>query len=403
MKHIKILFANLNAFSCNKGCMALGESTLVIFDKVLKNKGYSYEFILTDSELSAGKHILNIGDREIEVKAIPSFHFNFISIIKSIAKKTFGKYIKAIKSADFIFDIGHGDSFADIYGEGRFNDIDRIHKIARFFGKSYAFLPQTIGPFKNRTIEKKASKSLACGRCVMARDKQSKLYAESLIGKTGKVIEAIDVAFALPYVHSNKTSTNVNVGLNVSALLYNGGYTQKNEFGIKGNYPDLVNDIIQMFLGMDNVTIHLLPHVVHERAIVENDYYISSKIAKNYHNSRVVLAPFFFGASEAKSYISNMDFFIGARMHTTIGAFSSGVPVLPLAYSRKFNGLFLQTLNYKWLCDLKTEENNVILSKIRDAFDNRYAIKSEVKERMAVIVQPKLLEIEHIIEKLLNL
>ncbi len=403
MKHIKILFANLNAFSCNKGCMALGESTLVIFDKVLRNKGYSYEFVLTDSELSEGKHILNIGDKEIEVNCVPSFHFNLVSIMKSFVKKTFVKYIKAIKSSDFIFDIGHGDSFADIYGEGRFYDIDRIHKIARFFSKPYAFLPQTIGPFKDKAIEKKASKSLACSEYVMTRDKQSKQYAESLIGKNGKVIETIDVAFALPFVHSNKNNNNINVGLNVSALLYNGGYTQKNEFGIKDSYPKLVDDIIQMFLGMGNVTIHLLPHVVHERAIVENDYYISSKIASNYHNNRVVLAPFFFGASEAKSYISNMDFFIGARMHTTIGAFSSGVPVLPLAYSRKFNGLFLQTLNYKWLCDLKTEDNKIILSKIREAFDNRIAIKSEVKECMEAIVQPKLVEIEHIIEELLKL
>lgn len=403
MKHKKILFANLNAFSCNKGCMALGESTLVIFDKVLRDKGYSYEFILTDSELTEGKHTLLIGEKKIEVNAVPAFRFKFVSIIKSIVNGTFLKYIKSLKSADCILDIGHGDSFADIYGKGRFNDIDHVHKLCRFLGKPYAFLPQTIGPFNDKVLEQKAKKSLACSECVMARDHQSMLYTEKLIGKAEKVNETIDVAFALPYIHSNKNNGYINVGLNVSALLYNGGYTQKNEFGIKDNYSDLIKSIINMFLDMDNVKIHLLPHVVLERAVIENDYFVCSKIARNYDDSRVVLAPFFFGASEAKSYISNMDFFIGARMHSTIGAFSSGVPVVPLAYSRKFNGLFVQTLNYKWLCDLKSEDNISILAKLHEAFEDRIELKKVVENRMKTIVQPKLDEINNIIVKLLKL
>jgi polysaccharide pyruvyl transferase WcaK-like protein len=39
-------------------------------------------------------------------------------------------------------------------------------------------------------------------------------------------------------------------------------------------------------------------------------------------------------------------------MHSTIGAFSAGVPVIPVAYSRKFNGLF-NTLEYPYYIDAK--------------------------------------------------
>jgi len=56
-----------------------------------------------------------------------------------------------------------------------------------------------------------------------------------------------------------------------------------------------------------------------------------------------------------------MDLFIGARMHSTIAAFSSGVPVIPIAYSRKFNGLY-DTLQYPYYIDAKsniTEENAI--------------------------------------------
>jgi polysaccharide pyruvyl transferase WcaK-like protein len=72
----------------------------------------------------------------------------------------------------------------------------------------------------------------------------------------------------------------------------------------------------------------------------------------------VNVAPDFKSPSEAKSFIAAMDFFTGARMHACIAAFSSGVPVVPFAYSRKFNGLF-SSLQYEFVADgrfVTTEE-----------------------------------------------
>ena len=40
-------------------------------------------------------------------------------------------------------------------------------------------------------------------------------------------------------------------------------------------------------------------------------------------------------------------------MHSTIGAISTGVPVIPIAYSRKFNGLY-DTLGYPYYVDAKS-------------------------------------------------
>ena len=45
-------------------------------------------------------------------------------------------------------------------------------------------------------------------------------------------------------------------------------------------------------------------------------------------------------AIQAKSYISNMDVFLGSRMHSTIGAISSGVATIPLSYAYKFEALY---------------------------------------------------------------
>jgi len=46
-----------------------------------------------------------------------------------------------------------------------------------------------------------------------------------------------------------------------------------------------------------------------------------------------------------------MDVFVGSRMHATIASFTTGVPTIPVAYSRKFAGFF-ENLGYQVLVDL---------------------------------------------------
>jgi polysaccharide pyruvyl transferase WcaK-like protein len=95
----------------------------------------------------------------------------------------------------------------------------------------------------------------------------------------------------------------------------------------------------------------------------------------------VILAPRFTSPSEAKTYIAGMDFFMGARMHACIAAFSSGVPVIPMAYSRKFEGLF-GSLGYPHVVDCTTEQNAQILEKIAVAFGQRSALEQEARDAM---------------------
>ena len=79
--------------------------------------------------------------------------------------------------------------------------------------------------------------------------------------------------------------------------------------------------------------MHLIPHVVEGERGIENDYEVSYEIWRKYNNPNLILAPFALGPIEIKSYIAGMDFFMGARMHATIGHFLLVVPVIPMAYS----------------------------------------------------------------------
>ena len=73
-------------------------------------------------------------------------------------------------------------------------------------------------------------------------------------------------------------------------------------------------------------------------------------------------------------------------MHSTIGAFSAGVPVVPMAYSRKFNGLFVDTLKYDAMADMKASTDEETLDIIKTAFSNREHLKEIIKSRMTGVV-----------------
>jgi polysaccharide pyruvyl transferase WcaK-like protein len=134
----------------------------------------------------------------------------------------------------------------------------------------------------------------------------------------------------------------------------------------------------------EDVVVHLVGHVISDSFVVEDDYRVCQSLFEKYPGAK--LAPRFRSPSEAKSYISALHYFTGARMHACIGAFSSGVPVVPMAYSRKFNGLF-SSLGYHHLADLKAHDTATALQKVLTGLEQRDALAGEVAHGNALAQQ----------------
>lgn len=387
----KIILANAPINNGNRGCVALSITMMSLIDEVMRKANQEYELFLPDSQfLKQEKHVYNIKGYEIQYDSCGypkglSLKDDMKLTLKAIINRS-NKSQKTFTSADYILDIGQGDSFADIYGEYRFKMIDRVHVLARKYNKPYCILPQTIGPFENFSIAQKAHESIAKASFCMTRDQQSFDYVKSHVPEQKNVGEYIDVAFFMPYERIEQDPNFSHVGINISALLWNGGYTRDNQFALKCDYQKIVRAIIEYFLSIPNTKVHLVPHVVECERGIENDYEVSYELWREYDNPNLVLAPFALGPVEIKSYIAGMDFFMGARMHATIGAFSSGVPVVPMAYSRKFNGLFVDTLQYDSMVDMKKQSDEEILSVIKEAFSRRLELKNMIKQRMEGVV-----------------
>ena len=288
---------------------------------------------------------------------------------------------RMVRGQDAIVDIGAGDSFADIYGPERLKRLFAMKQVVHLARRPLVVAPQTIGPFTDPASSRRATATLRRSAIVATRDEKSTRAAHDL-DPALKVIEASDVALRLPFTPPAPKAPDARpkVGLNVSGLLMSGGYNRKNMFGLSLDYPGLIRELIRRLVDHPSAPeVHLVPHVIlHKRGGLEDDMQPSLDLAEEFkaQGHPVTVAPAFASPSEAKSYIAGMDFFAGARMHACIAAFSSGVPVVPMAYSRKFEGLF-GSLGYGYTVDCTSDDADTILTRVMDGYERRTELETD--------------------------
>lgn len=370
--NIGIIWAN--PFSKNLGVAALSYSILFLLKEIEEKSRKQFNILIVGSSIE-GKREIVINNKKIIFDNTRRKRFlAFKGTLKFILFPRKSRLIDFLKF-DYVFDLGEGDSYSDIYGKERFTKLNNSKKFFTFLKKKQFLLPQTIGPFSDERVKKSAFSVLKNIEQICVRDKLSYIYVKENLPNTN-VQEFIDIAFALPFVNENKNNEITKIGINISGLLWGGGYTKNNQFNLKVDYEDLIKEIIEYFISLKNTEIHLVGHVFDPKRNIENDFFVNQSIKVQY--PEVVLAPEFSDPIIAKSYISNLDFFIGSRMHACIAAFSSGVPVFPLAYSRKFNGLFCDTLDYKYVGDCVNETKDNIMKHLIDAFNHFYELKENI-------------------------
>ncbi len=130
------------------------------------------------------------------------------------------------------------------------------------------------------------------------------------------------------------------VGINLSPMVLD-----------RAKYPDRVKDayrkFIRFILDTTDKDILLVPHVVWP---TNDDRKPLSELYDEFKDTGRVQLIEDNSAEVLKGYISCCSFFVGARTHSTIAAYSTGVPTLVIGYSVKSRGiatdLFGQTENF---------------------------------------------------------
>ena len=335
----------------NLGCSALSISNILLISQALKEINIDAKFYAFQTYKNKEKIVVN---DNFQVRRIESMRLTdaFCHPLKY-------RSASWLDGINCVFNINGGDGFTDIYGIKRM-----IAEVAPYFSvkkkKIFSVVsPQTLGPFDTRIGNYLASKVFKKVDFVFSRDSASTFCLKKVCKNfPSNSCEVIDVAFALPFTRREVIKNSI--GINVSGLLYNGGYNHKNYFGLSVDYKLFIERLIGELISC-GYQVHLIGHVNSYDNEIEDDYRVCKKIHEKYPET--ILAPRFVDPRDAKSYISSMDFFTGARMHSTIAAISSNTKVIPMAYSRKVNGLFCLSLNYNYILDLK--DNNTIEGYIK--------------------------------------
>lgn len=420
---IKIGLLGASFDTGNYGVNALAESSI----KCLLKRWPDAEFILLASGRTRKSIKLQIGEKKLD---IPNFPLRFckncfmknhylilfllgilLSMVRSKTVKHFfyqrNIWLKEILDINIVADITGGDSFSDIYGVRRFIQGALTKYLWMLYDKPFYFLPQTYGPFKRRWVYRAAKFLLRRALVIYSRDQKGYDLLRQMFIQEPRTVERIhfvpDVAFVLDsYPVSDVLTDSIMqfrqkeglvAGLNISGLLYHGGYTRDNMFRLQVDYPRLMDQIASLFTQELHCQLVLIPHVFPPSKVydVENDLNACNQIARlirtQYPNSHVHVAGDNYSHNQMKYLIGMCDFFIGSRMHTCIAGLSQGVPTVGIAYSDKFNGVFESIGQEKYVLDARTHSNEEIVCLINKYFHEREHVRENLSQHVLAVKQ----------------
>lgn len=144
-----------------------------------------------------------------------------------------------------------------------------------------------------------------------------------LVSDPAFVLDAEEVSLPEPFC--NSTFVGINLSPMAEELEPKHGLARKN-----------FERLIEYILDKTNYSIMLIPHVVINN---NDDRIINGFLYDKYKYSNRIMMVEDSNCKVLKGYISKCSFFIGARTHATIAAYSSLIPTLVLGYSVKSIGI----------------------------------------------------------------
>lgn len=339
-----VIISGLDLKDNNRGTAALGYGSFYF----LKEKGYLrngdivvifkyYNNFLKKENTSGREYFVECEEQQVRCKEVPVFRPEKILLDKLGVLLPFTRFGRMARKLRWVAAINGGDGFSDIYSTPTFLSRLRETNIAMKRHVPVIILPQTIGPFKEQSNRGIANKILCYASQIFVRDDK---FVEELkqMGLKYEITKDLS-AYMKPQPFDIDILPNA-VGINVSGLTYSNTFrTLSGQFS---TYPYLIKAIIKYFQSQ-NVPVYLIPHSYNyhqpeesnDDMIAIRDLYGKLEDKTNvYVVDRDMISP------QVKYVISQMQFFIGTRMHANFAAIYTGVPLFGLAYSYKFQGAF---------------------------------------------------------------
>lgn len=292
----------------------------------------------------------------------------------------FSPSVKKLSDSD-IFISTDGDVLGEDYG--LFPFLWRVYFLGLgiVLKKPVVIYSEGIGPFYSK-IGKIVARYFF-DRCayISVRDEISLNYLKEIKVKVPVILTA-DSAFVLPAGENPSLNLRQDgkllIGIAVSKLAtqYGFGSSQGDPYQ---EFLDLIGKIVDWLVNKYDATVVLIPHVVQ---VGRDDYEVAKDIVNVVKSKNSVsIAGENLSAVELKGIISNCDLLIASRMHASIAALSTGVPVVGIAYSHKMKGIF-SLLGVESVVDIQKLDwgiTRVISRTLADALTIRSNLKRDIE------------------------
>lgn len=341
--------------SLNRGCEAIVRGTLNIISRADKDADFILSSYRPESDGALGIETYKMDTRELTKLEgyISAFNVKLRHSERYTLKKMHSPVIGQAKDCDICLSIG-GDTYC--YGDNA--GIREITEQLHRQGKKTVLWGASIG---REDLSDEKIRSFKSFDAVFAREPLTYELLSEYVDKD-KLFLFADPAFCmgredLPLPEGFEKGNTL--GFNLSPLV-----TAKN--------PQIVDacvGFLKYIIENTILQIALIPHVTEDG---NDDCTVLDEIYdKIGYPQRVVKIPGNLTAMQYKGYIGRLRFFIGARTHATIAAYSNGVPTIVIGYSVKSRGISR---------DLFGEEKFVIDSL---SLDNPEILKAEFSRLMS--------------------
>ncbi len=307
----------------NRGCEAIIRGTMNIISRSDSNPDYKLASYNPETDTALGVDTCKIEARRLNKIELAMAALNLkINHSEYYSLKTaYSDVISQASDCDVCLAVG-GDSYC--YGDNAHSRAvtTAIHKN----GKKTVLWGASIG---KEDLSAEKIEALKNFDAIFARESLTYSLLEKII-PDNKLFQFADPAFCmeredLPLPFGFQLDNTL--GFNLSPLV------------VKKN-PEVLSASVEFLKGIiKNTTLQiaLIPHVTTKES---DDCQILDEIYNQLDDSiRVVKIPGNLNAKEYKGYIARCRFFVGARTHATIAAYSNGVPTIVLGYSVKSRGI----------------------------------------------------------------
>lgn len=327
---------------------------------------------------------------------------------------------KRVLNSIAMIDISGGDSFTDLYGSWRFKAITYPKLIAIENKIPLILLPQTYGPYLSANSRNQAAEIVKASTMAWARDAESFDELKGLLGfafDEKRHLLGVDVAFLLPSKIPRASPSDTlkkwlcertvaTVGINVSGLIYNQPDKAYSQYGLKADYQKIIYQFVRKLLTETDVNIVLIPHVLADEQFYESD----TAACKHLHNlfpsadrRRLEILPDAYDQCEIKWVISQMDWFCGTRMHSTIASLSTGVPTAAIAYSIKTRRVFKTCNQEQQVIDPRKFGTQDVIDGLWQCWQQRENVKTSLRQQLPIVLMAAKQQMDLICEKISNI